>query len=89
MTTFLGFVKRHYSFRWFLDTWTVKQKWMYVALYVIIFKTSIIPILVISETIGLLSEGSFLSLGVLIFLLVLWFAIYQPIFNFFMARDEN
>jgi hypothetical protein len=89
MTTFSGFVKRHYSFRWFLDTWTVKQKWMYVALYVIIFKTSIIPILVISETIGLLSEGSFLSLGVLIFLLVLWFAIYQPIFNFFMARDGN
>ena len=89
MTTLLGFVKRHYSFRWFLDTWTIKQKWMYVALYVIIFKTSIIPILVISETIGLLSEGSFLSLGVLIFLLVLWFAIYQPIFNFFMARDGN
>jgi len=28
-------------------------------------------------------------LGVLIFLLVLWFAIYQPIFNFFMARDGN
>ena len=89
MTTFSGIIKRHYSFRWFLDTWTVKQKWMYVGLYVIIFKTSIIPILVISETIGLLSEGSFLSLGVLIFLLVLWFAIYQPIFNFFMTRDGN
>jgi len=89
MTTFLGFVKRHYSFRWFLDTWTVKQKWMYVALYVIIFKTSIIPILVISETIGLLSEGSFLSLGVLIFLLVLWFAIYQPVINLIFARDVN
>jgi len=89
MTTFLGFVKRHYSFRWFLDTWTVKQKWMNVALYVVIYKISIIPILVISETIGLLSEGSFISLGVLTVLLVLWFAIYQPIFNFFMARDGN
>jgi len=89
MTTFSGFVKRHYSFRWFLDTWTVKQKWVYVALYVILFNISLIPILVISEAIGLLTEGSFLSLGVLIFLLVLWFAIYQPIYNFFMAKDGN
>ena len=89
MTTFSGFMKRHYSFRWFLDTWTVKQKWMYVALYVIFFKIGLIPILVISETFGLLPEGSFLSLGVLISLFVLWFAIYQPAFNFFMARDGN
>jgi len=36
-----------------------------------------------------LKEGSFLSLGVLVILLVLWFAIYQPVFNFFMARDVN
>jgi hypothetical protein len=62
---------------------------MYVALYVIFFKIGLIPILVISETFGLLSEGSFLSLGVLISLFVLWFAIYQPAFNFFMARDGN
>jgi hypothetical protein len=89
MTKFSGFMKRHYSFRWFLDTWTAKQKWMYVAMYVIFFKISLIPILIISETIGLLSEGSFLLLGVLIFLLVFWFAIYQPVFNFFMARDGN
>ena len=89
MTTFSGFMKRHYSFRWFLDTWTVKEKWMYVALYVVLFKISLIPILIISETTDLLSEGSFLSLGVLVILLVIWFAIYQPTFNFFMARDGN
>jgi hypothetical protein len=89
MTTFSEFMKRHYSFRWFLDTWTVKEKWMYVALYVVLFKISLIPILVISETTGLLSEGSFLSLGVLVILILIWFAIYQPIFNFFMARYGN
>ena len=89
MATLSGFMKRHYSFRWFLDTWTVKEKWMYVALYVVLFKISLIPILVISETTGLLSEGSFVSLGVLVILLVLWFAIFQPAFNFFLARDGN
>ena len=89
MTTFSGFLKRHYSFRWFLDSWTEKQKWMYVALYVVLFNLGLIPILTISEMTGLLSEGSFSSLGVLIIILVLWFLIYQPIFNFFMARDGH
>ena len=89
MMTFLGFIKRHYSFRWFLVTWTVKEKWLYVALYVVLYKISLIPILVIFETIGLLPEGTYLSLGVLVILFVLWFAIYQPIFNFFLARDGN
>jgi len=89
MATLVRFVKRHYSFHWFLDTWTVKQKWLYVALYVVLFKLGLIPILVISETTGLLSEGSFLSLGVLGILLFLWFAIYQPVFNFIFARDGN
>ena len=89
MMTFSGFIKRHYSFRWFLDTWTVKEKWLYVALYVVLYKISLIPILVIFETIGLLPEGTYLSLGVLVILFVLWFAIYQPIFNFFLARDGN
>ena len=89
MMTFSGFIKRHYSFRWFLDTWTVKEKWLYVALYVVLYKISLIPILVIFETIGLLQEGTYWSLGVLVILFVLWFAIYQPIFNFFLARDGN
>ena len=89
MMTFSGFIKRHYSFRWFLDTWTVKERWLYVALYVVLYKISLIPILVIFETIGLLPEGTYLSLGVLVILFVLWFAIYQPIFNFFLARDGN
>lgn len=89
MMTFSGFIKRHYSFRWFLDTWTVKEKWLYVALYVVLYKISLIPILVIFETIGLLPEGTYWSLGVLVILFVLWFAIYQPIFNFFLARDGN
>ena len=89
MMTFSGFIKRHYSFRWFLDTWTIKEKWLYVALYVVLYKISLIPILVIFETIGLLPEGTYLSLGVLVILFVLWFAIYQPIFNFFQARDDN
>jgi protein-S-isoprenylcysteine O-methyltransferase Ste14 len=89
MKTFPRFMKRQYSFHWFLDTWTVKQKWMYVALYVVFFKLGLIPILVISETTSLLSEGSFLSLGLLVILLVLWFAIYQPIINFFFSRDGN
>ena len=72
-----------------MDTWTVKEKWIYVALYVVLFNISLIPILVISETTGLLSEGSFSSLGVLVILLVFWFAIYQPGFNFFMTRNRS
>jgi hypothetical protein len=62
---------------------------MYVSLYVVLFKIGLIPILVISETTGLLSDGAFLSLAVLVILLVLWFTIYQPAFNFFIARDGN
>ena len=89
MTAFSGFMKRNYSFHWFLDTWTEKEKWIYVAIYVVLFNISLIPILVIFETIGLLSEGSFSSLGVLAIILVLWFAIYQPAFNFFMTRKRN
>ena len=89
MMTFSGFIKRHYSFRWFLDTWTVKEKWLYVALYVVIYKIFLITILEIFETICLLTEGTYWSLGVLVILFVLWFAIYQPIFNFFLARDGN
>jgi hypothetical protein len=89
MTTFSGFLKRHYSFRWFLDTWTVKEKWIYVGLYVVLFKIILIPILFISEPTGLLPEGSFLSLGVLVILILIWFAIDQPTFNFFMTRDGN
>lgn len=38
MTKLSRILKRHYYFDWFLDTWTVKQKWMYVALYVVLFK---------------------------------------------------
>ena len=89
MTAFSGFMKRNYSFHWFLDTWTEKEKWIYVAFYVVLFNISLIPILVISETTGLLSEGSFSSLGVLVTILVFWFAVYQPAFNFFMTRNRN
>ena len=83
------FLKRHYSFRWFQDTWTVKEKWIYVALYVILFNIGLIPILAISERIGLLSEGSTGSLGVLAIILIFWFGIYQPVVNFFMARNGD
>lgn len=86
MTTFSDFIKRHYSYCWFLDGWSVKQKWLYVALYVILYNVSLIPLLVFAEKIGLLAEGSSWSLGVLIILLLFWFAIYQPVFNFFMTR---
>ena len=89
MTTFLEFMKRHYSFRWFRDTWTIKEKWTYVAIYVVIFNIGLIPFLVISERRGLLTEGSSGSLVILVILLILWFAIYQPIINFFFARDGN
>jgi len=86
MKTFLELMKRYYSFRWFQDTWSVKEKWLYVALYVVLFNISLIPILVISEWTGVLTEGSSGSLGLIAVILVLWFAIYQPIFNFFMTR---
>jgi len=89
MKTVSRLVKRLYSFHWFLDTWTVKQKWTYVALYVVFFRLGLIPILVISETTGLLSEGTFLSLCVLAILLLLWFAVYQPVVNLIFARDGN
>ena len=89
MTNRLVFLKRHYSFRWYLDTWTPKQKWLYVALYVIIYKIGLIPILIISEKSGLLAEGSFLSLGILILLFILWFAFYQPLVNFFLGRGSK
>ncbi len=87
--SFSEFIKRHYSFRWFRDTWTVKEKWIYVALYVILFNIGLIPFLVIFERAGILIVGSGLSLGIIAIILVLWFAIYQPIFNFFMARYGN
>lgn len=89
MTTFLELMKHYYSFRWFRDTWTEKEKWIYVAIYVVFFNISLIPILVISEKAGFLVEGSSLSLGVLVLLLIFWFGIYQPIVNFCFARDGN
>lgn len=89
MRRFSRFMKRHFSFRWFANAWTVKQKWAYVALYVILYRVGLIPILVIAETVGLFPEGSFLSLGVLLALLVLWFGVYQVLFNFFVARDGD
>ena len=89
MTTFLELMKRHYSFRWFRDTWTVKEKWIYVAIYVVLFNIGLIPFLTISERTGLLIEGSSFSLGVLTIILVLWFGIYQPVFIFFLARDGD
>jgi len=81
MTPFSKFLYRYYTFRWFLDEWTVLQKWLYVALYVILFNIGLIPLLVLSENAGLLVEGSSRSLGVLVFLLLVWFAIYQPAVN--------
>ena len=86
MTTFSDFIKRNYSYRWFLDGWSVKQKWLYVALYVILFNVSLIPLLVLAEKTGLLVEGASWSLGILVILLLFWFAIYQPVFNYFMTR---
>ena len=77
-------IRRYYSFRWFLDDWSVNEKWLYVAMYVILFNIGLIPILGISEKAGLLVEGSSLSLGVLVLLLLLWFVIYQPVINCLM-----
>lgn len=82
-------MRRHYAFHWFSDGWSVKQKWLYVALYVTLYNVSLIPLLVFSEKTGLLVEGSSWSLGVLVFLLLFWFAIYQPVFNFFMTRKRE
>lgn len=82
-------MRLHYAFRWFSDGWSVKQKWLYVALYVTLYNVSLIPLLVFSEKTGLLVEGSSWSLGVLVFLLLFWFAIYQPVFNFFMTRKRE
>lgn len=89
MTTFLELMKHYYSFRWFQDTWTEKEKWIYVAIYVVLFNIGLIPILTISERAGLLVVGSGLSLGVLAAILTLWFAIYQPIVNYLMAPDGD
>jgi hypothetical protein len=87
--TFTRFIWRQYAFRWFSDEWSAKQKWLYVTLYVICFNISLIPLLVFAEKTGLLVEGSSWSLGVLIILLLFWFAIYQPVFNFFMTRKSG
>ena len=81
MKHFSEFLYRYYTFRWFLIEWTVLQKWLYVALYVIVFNISLIPLLVLTENAGLLVEGSSRSLGVLVFRLLVWFAIYQPAVN--------
>jgi hypothetical protein len=89
VTTFSEFMKRHYSFRWFRDTWTTKEKWTYVAIYVVLFNISLIPILTIFERTGLLIEGSGSSLRVLALILILWFVIYQPVFNFIMTRNDS
>ena len=89
MTTFTTFIRRYYAFRWFSDKWSLKQKWLYVALYVALFNIGLIPLLIFSEKTGLLVEGSFRSLGILILLFLLWFAIYQPAVNIFAARDRK
>ena len=60
-----------------------------MALYVVLFNIGLIPILTISERVGLLSEGSTGSLGVLAIILILWFGIYQPIVNFFMVHNGD
>ncbi len=86
MTKISEFMKRHYSFRWFSDEWSIKQKWLYVALYVTLYNISLIPLLVLSEKTGLLVEGSSWSLGVLVILLLFWFAIYQPVVNSLVER---
>ena len=86
MTTFSTLIRRYYSFRWFSDEWSIKQKWLYVALYVTLYNISLIPLLVLSEKTGLLVEGSSWSLGVLVILLLFWFAIYQPVVNSLVER---
>ena len=60
-----------------------------MTLYVVLFNIGLIPILTISERIGLLSEGSTGSLLVLAIILVLWFGIYQTVINFFMACNGD
>jgi len=81
-----AFIKHHYAFHWFSDGWNGMKKWLYVILYATFFDIGLIPILSVSEKKGLLVEGSFRSLGILILILLLWFAIYQPIVNFFVTR---
>ncbi len=85
--TFSTFIRRYYAFHWFSDEWSQKQKWLYVALYVTLFNIGLIPFLVISEKKGLLVEGSLHSLGTLLLLFLVWFAIYQPTVNYFVAGD--
>ena len=60
-----------------------------MALYVVLFNMGLIPILAISERIGLLTVGSTGSLGILAIILILWFGIYQPVVNFFTAREDD
>ena len=84
-----AFIKHHYAFHWFSDGWNGMKKWLCVIIYVTFFNIGLIPILSVSEKKGLLIEGSFRSLGILILMLLLWFAIYQPIVNFFVTRSRK
>jgi len=81
-----AFIKHHYAFHRFSDGWNEMKKWLYVIFYVTFFNIGLIPILSVSKKNGLLVEGSFRSLGILILIFLLWFAIYQPIVNFFVTR---
>ncbi|MCP4419519.1 MAG: hypothetical protein GY805_23140 [Chloroflexi bacterium] len=83
------FIKHHFAFGWFSDDWNAWQKWLSVILYVTFFNIGLIPILSVAEKMGLLIEGSFKSLGILVILLLLWFALYQPVINFVMTRGRK
>jgi len=81
-----AFIKHHYAFHRSSVGWNEMKKWLYVIFYVTFFNIGLIPILSVSKKNGLLVEGSFRSLGILILIFLLWFAIYQPIVNFFVTR---
>jgi hypothetical protein len=85
----MKFIRQHYAFHWFSDKWSEKQKWLYVAVYVTFFNLGLIPLLSIAEKTGVLEEGSLGSLGNLLILLLLWFALYQPIVNFMFSRRRK
>ena len=84
----MRFLSRLFAFRWYSNSWSTRQKVGYVALYVTLFRLSLIPILTLAEKGGYLTEGSFSSLGGLVVILVLWFAFFQMVTNFIVVRGD-
>ena len=81
----MTFLKHHWSFRW---TKRIRASrnwgWLWVVLYVTLFKLGLGSILIAYLRITHHDPG----LETLLPILAGWFALYQPLFNRFVAGDD-